>query len=733
MKAREIGLHGSWRVALAVAFALSASCAALARAEDRLAEERKQLAELAAGLADGMVGRRELSLIERLARSAEPTLRPRFEVLLARHEREYLGDAAAALRRLAPLLLSEAQLDEWRKADGQSDISARRGGVAARRADSPSKAVGPPPAFPPPHTWRIEPERVDAACEAAYAWQDLDFPERALAIVDAWGGKFSDWPRVRAAECAGDILLANGRTQPAVEAYRLALGILNQMSRRTERLNAEQRLALARVRGNLREAERRAKIERHGPGWYLYYEAENLRKTEGDPLRALWAFDRLAREYPKTVYAEAGRAYGIQVLLQLARADGRARAERMLADAAQSAAEQRARVTAMRRSGVAPRRVALAEEAAVALETRIKELQSLPRGPAAEREAFARAEAFLVERPRGLYRGETLLDLARWTLEEKLDLTTAQERYTAAWAWLEDIARGEAALDTYEVPREAAEVSRAPRAAVTADRMGNIQNVKIEPGMIVNRRTCAWYLDGLRAETALALGFLAWQRGENEVAAEWYARADRVDHRGRLLREQGWAGAGRRLKQALELGLLHASEEESRRYQGPQRIAVTLAEFHYCADRPERALAMTDRLLAGEFGPMDARKAQYPRLLRGLAQHARRDRDASIAELREALRGPWTITQDRAAFALANAFWGARRYEDSAKLLERLAGSGRSNDYVWRAQLALGLRLHATGQFRDALKWLDRVPESAPYHALAQQHAAPLKRAFDRK
>ena len=263
--------------------------------------------------------------------------------------------------------------------------------------------------------------------------------------------------------------------------------------------------------------------------------------------------------------------------------------------------------------------------------------------------------------------------------------------------------------------------------------MGNIQNVKIEPGMVVNRRTCAWYLDGLRAETALALGFLAWQRGENEVAAEWYARADASDHRGRALREQGWAGAGHRLKQALELGLLHASEEETRRFMGPQRIAVTLAEFHYCADRPDRVLAMTDRLLAGEFGPMDSRKAQYPRLLRGLAQHARRDREATIAELSEALRGPWTITQDRAAFALANGLWGARRYEDSAKLLERLAGSGRANDYVYRAQLALGLRLHAAGQFRDALKWLDRVPESAPYHALAQQHAAPLKRAFERR
>ena len=287
---------------VALALALSLAGATTLSAQDRLAEQRAQLADNAAQLAEGLVGRQDLSRIERMARSADPALRPHYEVLLARHEREYRGEPAAALRRLAPLLLTPEQLAEWRKADGAAAIPARTS-AAVRRAAERAAPTGPPPAFPAPHTWKLEPERADAACEAAYAWQDLDHPERALAIVNAWGRKFTDWPRARAGECAGDLLLANNRTQPAIESYRLARGILEQMSRRTEGLNAEQRLALGRVRKSLREAERRARIEKHGPGWVAYYEARLHALENNDPLRALRAYDRLAREHPKTPYA----------------------------------------------------------------------------------------------------------------------------------------------------------------------------------------------------------------------------------------------------------------------------------------------------------------------------------------------------------------------------------------------------------------------------------------------
>jgi len=706
-------------IAACVVFGLGG--ATVVRARESVGDPRRELARMAVRLADGMVGRQELAFIERMARGADPAMRQCWETLLARHEREYLCDPGAAIRRLAPLLLSGEQLVQWRKTDPGAGLKGRT------RAGSE-----PPPAYPGSHTLKIVPELAGAACEAARAWRDLDYPERAMAIVDALGNRFSDWPRALAAECAGDILFQNSRTRQAIDSYRLAIGILEQMSRRTEGLDEEQSQVLARVRRSLSEAERRARIEQYGSGWYAYYEAEAYRRTDGDLLRALWAYDRVVREYPGTVYAEASRAYGIQVLFDLSRSAGLLRAQAVLQDLERAVREQRARVSAMRRAGVASRRVARDEGILGDLESQSRELRALPIGAAAEREAFARAEAFLAERPRGLYRGETLVDLARWKLEEKLDQKGAFEGWMRAWSWLEEAGRGETALDAFEVPREAAEVCRPPVSAVCADRMGNIQNARIEAGMVINRRTCSWYLDSLRTETALSLGFLSWLRKDGESAAKWYDMADKFDPRGRVLREQGWAGAGYRLRQALERGVLHASEEEARRYSGSQRLAVALAEFNYCADRPERVLGITDRLLSGQYGLIDQRKAQYVRLLRGLAQHARQDRASSIVELQEALRGPWTITQDRAAFALANALWGARRYEEAGRLLERLAGSGRLNPYVWRAQVALGLRLGEGGQCRSAIKWLERVPQRSAYHAFAEQQAAGFRELVER-
>ena len=723
---------GAWQrcPALAMAMRVAATIVALAGrpASAEPSEEQRRISEAWVKLERGEFGRDDRRAMESALRKAPETWRPRYEAVLARHERDYEGDPAAAIRRLAPLLLSAEHLAAWQAADGATPPVGRSAAAGRRRAAAPPV----PPPYPPPATWTLNPALAEAACEAARAWAQLDDPAQAIAIVDTWGRRYSDAPRALAAECAGDLLFANGRTAAAIESYRLALGLLREMARRTEGLSPEQRLALARAQRNLKAAERKAKIEKHGPGWYAYYEAGQY-EARDDPLQALWAWDRLVGDYPDTVYAEAARAYGIRTLLRLAEAPGQARARQVLDGLARNLAEQRAHVAGMRRAHVAPRPVALAEEVATVLEARYHTLKALPQGPAAEREAFARAEAFLAERPKGLYRGETLLALARWTLEGRLDLSTAPDRYLAAWAWLEEIGRGEAALDAYEVPREAAEVSRPPRSPMTSDRMGNLTAAAIEPGMVINRRTCAWYLDGLKAETALALGFLAWLEGDNETARTWYGRADVCDPRGRALARQGWSSAGLRLQQALVHGRLHAEPEERRQYQGKQRLAVTLAEFHYCTNSPERVLAMTDRLLAGDFGPMSSRQAQYPRLLRGLARYVQGSRAWAEEELRQALAGPWTITQDRAAFALANVYWGARRYADSGKLLEQLAGARRSNDYVHRAQLALGLRLKAAGAYREALHWLDRLPETAPYYAYAQREAAPLKRILERK
>lgn len=708
------------RMALLGAMAYTMAWSTPGRAQP---QHEPMMAEWSEKLDGGMLGRGDLATMQRTARNAPADLRSRYAALLARHEREYQGDPTAALRRLAPILLSAGTLAEWEKRLPPS-MSGARPSLSA-----PAKAMPP---WPSPYTWELAAGRaastVEAAVEAARAWHDLDDPAQALAIVDVWGRSVAGDPRAAAAECAGDVLLATGRLSKALESYRLARDILHELSGRTEGLSPSQRRALGRVDRAIADAERRARMEKHGPGWVEYAEARTLAMRQNDPLRALRAYDRLAHEHAGTVYAEVAGCYGIRLLLDLSRPKHIARAREILSQTERELAALTGRVAEMRRAGVTPLRVARVEERLARDRAVLAELRAIPLGPSAEREALARAEVFLSARPRGLYRGETLLDLARWTLEIRIDPPTARKQYEAAWAWMEDIQRGEAALDAFEVPREAADVARAPAHAATAERMGGARVVQPEPGMVVNRRTCVWYLDAIRHETALALGFLSWLDGDVATAGAWYTRAEACDHRGRILADQGWAGASHRLRRALEFGRLHAEPDEIRRYNGRERAAVALAEFHYCADRPERVIELVDRLLAGEFGPSNAQKAQYPRLLRGLARHARGDRAGALEDLGLVMRGPWSITQDRAAFAAANLLWATNRQADAARLLDRLGSSGRSNDYVHRAQLALGLRLAAVGEDREAARWLSRVPPAAAgYYALARQQLEHLR------
>jgi len=685
----------------------------------------KQLSELWGRMEEGRLGRAEVKLIERMARHGEEGMRVQYEVLLARYEREYLGDAVASVRRMAKVLLSREQWAQWETAGGRgskgSSGRVRSLGMGSKREELPP--------YPAVGRWELKAEQVEAACEAARAWAELGRPELGLEIVDAFGRKYSGWPRALAAECAGNLLMGGGRVQKAMESYRVAVGILEQMSRQTEGLNAWQRRVLNRVRGRLKEAEEKAKAERYGPDWYAYYEAEVWRRREGDLLKALWGYDRVVRGYSGTVYAEASQAYGIEVLLELSGAGGERAAEGSLWKMEQEVRAKRGRIGEMKRLGVVGRRVEVAEAEVEMLEGRLEEMKKLPRGRAAEVEALRRAEKFLTERPWGLYRGEVLVALARWRLEEKLDVAGAEELYRRAWGWLEEVGRMEAALDGYEVPEKAREVTRPPREAMEKDRLGNLREARVEPGMVINRRTCGWYLEGLRAEVALGMGFLSWVKGPKEEAGKWYEIAGKTDPRGRALRAEGWTSVGERLRRALERGMIHATEEERGRYQGRERLAVALAELAYCCGRPERVVGMTERLLAGEFGVMDSRKAQYVRYLRGLAFHAMQDREKAIGELGQALKGPWTVTQDRAAFALANALWGARRYGEAGRLLEELAGSGRQNEYVWRAQLALGMRLRTAGAISQAVKWFERVPPQAPYYAFARAQAQALRAA----
>jgi hypothetical protein len=313
-----------------------------------------------------------------------------------------------------------------------------------------------------------------------------------------------------------------------------------------------------------------------------------------------------------------------------------------------------------------------------------------------------------------LYRGETLVDLARHALEYDLDPERAELAWRRAWDWLEKVRADEAALDAYKVPARAEEVSRPPREQAQTDRMGNVEDAALTPGMVVNRRTCPWYLDELREQCALSLAFLALVREDADASRSWIGRLAGLDLKTRLLESRGLASNTWRLGWAVEHGQLNALPEELRLYSGRQRFVVLLADFLYCTEQHDRAASLMARLSMGEFGAVDARQDDYPAYLRAMTFYWRRDRALAVEHCLGLIgSGPWTITQDRAAFTASNILWQMGQPGAGAALLDKLASSSRDNAYVQRARLSLGLRLAAAGERAKAEALLRKIPPSA--------------------
>jgi len=139
--------------------------------------------------------------------------------------------------------------------------------------------------------------------------------------------------------------------------------------------------------------------------------------------------------------------------------------------------------------------------------------------------------------------------------------------------------------------------------------------------MIQNRRTCPWYLNDLREKCALALGFLAFCRGASAEAVSWYDQAAQFDQKTIAHGQKGGWSNVKRLKWGVAHGYLYAYPAELALFQKDKRLAfaVLAGDFFYCTERFPQARAMAERLLAGEFGELNARQKDYAYFLQASA------------------------------------------------------------------------------------------------------------------
>jgi tetratricopeptide (TPR) repeat protein len=516
-------------------------------------------------------------------------------------------------------------------------------------------------------------DHADCYLVAGDALLALGKPYDALMIFDWMAGQTEGVPLVRAAEGCGRALLARKEFQKALESFRFAVDYAREYA-------YDQEALIRRLEGLLRDAQRLADMDLYGEDFVRYRDAERLRRQRpqmspgltGTNLRdtaaARSVYLEIIQKWPESIYAEASRLYAAQCLVALGKIE----------------------------------------------------------------EAKQELAAFRASDPYGLYRGEAVLEMGRIALEYDLAPQAAKGCFLLLDTWLREV-QDKTPLNIEKLAvREAAEkVTTPPAKEKYTDFWGNVKKNAIQPGQLVNRKTCPWYLDDLKEQMAMYLGFLAFVEGKNDEALAWYKKILECDPTTRRLDTAGEWNDYSRLKWGAEHGYLIAYPQELRLYNERQRLAIVLGDFHYVTQDFDRAADFFTDLLKGKHGMLKSAQRDYPLYAMGMAIYRGRWRPGgnslkdAVAQWEKVLGnrdGTWT--EYRAAYTIANV---SRQSADESlrahgrELLIGLAQTQGTNEFTQKARLALAMDLAKEGQWEAAFALLRHFKEGdGKYFALAQ-------------
>ncbi len=413
---------------------------------------------------------------------------------------------------------------------------------------------------------------------------------------------------------------------------------------------------IRRLKAQLAKAERLADIDRYGEEFVRYRDAERLRRVHHNFAEARAVYAEIVKKWPETIYAEASRLYAAKCLVAMGKTD----------------------------------------------------------------EAKRELHVFRQSDPYGLYRGEAAVEMGRIALEHDLAPTAARGAFLLAETWLHEVQnRQPLAIDRLAVPEKARKVTAPPRREKSVDFWGNVKKNAIEPGQLVNRHTCPWYLDDLKEQCAMYLGFLAFVGGKKDEALGQYKKILDCDPQTRRLDTSGVVNDYSRLKFGVDHGYLVAYPKELAVYQQKprQRLAVLLMDFYHVTQRFEDSARLAQRMLKGDFGPLTPQAREYPQLIYAKSLYWRSGRGSAFHEYMRVVdmgRGQFlTFTQCRAAFCAGNVARNATEPAVRAaghKLLGRLAATGKKNKYVCEARIRYAQNLIEMGRRQEGLRLLRTFP-----------------------
>lgn len=710
-----IAVRRWWAVSLLV-------CACLASAAENI-DALAWLEDSQARIEDQRLTAADLGTITLYARGADPLCAAVAVGLLATQAR-VSGDSIQAITISAAALGVEPRaLAAWQKAMQRAVVK-----------NQPPRLYEPLPALPA----AFPPTGVPVVLALAVALGSLDATADGAALVQKAILSGEGLAGVRAREAAGDLRCRPGSYADALDLYQGGLTAFNRLlaasgDKEAWRQPTPVEAALeARLLARVARTQRLWDEERYGPGFVAYREAERLRRECNRSAEALIAYEDLVSGFPNTIWAEAGAAYQVHCLFAIAQAPS------TTLELAQARLDQEVKTATgrfeERRMAVASAAALLEAQTALAVaKDRKVRLVKQPRGTQAAIAAQQAIGRMLQKAEFGLYRGELLLAAATWSMEGALDPTASAKAYDRAWEWLEQVGGFDQQLAALAVPAAALEVAATPAQSLVVGDSGAPSRAEPAIGAVVNRQTCTWYLDDVREQVALGRAFLAFSAGRREEAEAWCLKSLTFGGAaGRMDRQGTWNDTSR-LRWAIEHGWLYAHPEELALYQGRQRFIVLVADFRFCTQRFDRSRLLAERLLAGDFGALHGAALDYPRYLLAASHYWEGDRVKACADYQEVLaQTDGTLTEDRAALALGNLSWSdgvdPAITRAGHRALLKLAQSPRDNEFVLRARIIIGIRLIRTGQERDGLALLKRIPAAVDaYHTLAQGWIAAVE------
>ncbi|MDO4584881.1 MAG: hypothetical protein Q4D62_12355 [Planctomycetia bacterium] len=601
-------------------------CAGIVCGEERLEEiswREKFLQEFSQKLEQEEVGTQDWRQFQQFQKTASTEKEQKtFFLLEAKFQRKIVGNPAAGVELLLPFFLEKNDVESWKQKNQQKGKEKKTPASQTNSTENPSSEE---PSIrtihqkvPALYRWNFQPENASLAVEIANSLLEEGYFEDVLAIVAEVGKNNTDDSAVMAAETGGDLYARMKIWDKSVELYDYGGKLLQMLSRKKYEpgegeqtvLTEEQKRWQQRLEKKRREAQKELEADRYGADWVAYKEAQENHFSK-DYLAAFLKYEKIRHAYPDSIYAEAAVCYQIEILTSLSDPANQ--------PALTSTLESEQKKLSQLLQAKQTRNAALLEKYLQQEKTQaslVKQYQSLPRGLKALEEAEKKAEAWIAEEEKGLYRGEVMLTIGTCWLEVFHDLTRAEKWYERAADWFARVQRLETRLTRFQVPEKSQKISQPPPVERTRDLWSNLQKSRLRPGELFNRRECSWYLGFLQKRTLTMLGLIAYSRQDYDKAEKVWRSLYKLDS---WFQEEDqsegltWSYVKRLLWNIQHnRGALFGDKEEVRSFNDPQsRLMLLIADLELEMENYPEAEEKFRRLLKNKKIQSNRNQAAY--------------------------------------------------------------------------------------------------------------------------